>query len=149
RPYLCINKGGKMGTKKTIAIIGLTTGQENSLLRKLALNNRLLIVSDRTDNFPELSEFIQENTGEDAIELIDCAKDGCWEADIVSLWNGCKQQTKQLENLQAGATQEIVVFLTGTEERNSKHHLLPHSKIISVFITPDTNEVTIRGDNLE
>lgn len=138
-----------MGTKKTIAIIGLTTGQENSLLRKLALNNRLLVVSDRTDNFTELSEFIQENTGEDTIELIDCAKDGCWEADIIILWNGFKQETKELEKLQAVAIQKIVVFLTETEESNSNHLLFPHSKIITVFIKPDTKEVTVRGDDLE
>ena len=138
-----------MGTKKTIAIVGLITGQENPLLRKLALNNRLLIVSNRANNFIELSEFIQENTGEGAIELIDCAKDGCWEADIIILWNGFLQETEELERLQSVATQKIVVFITETEVSTSNRQLFPHSKVITVFLKTDTKEVTVKGDDLE
>ena len=88
-----------MGTKKTIAIVGLTTGQDNPLLRKLALNNRILVVSSDADKFSELSEYIQKGADEEAIELIDCAKDGCWEADIIILWNGFKQEKNELERL--------------------------------------------------
>lgn len=138
-----------MGTKKTIAIVGLTTGQENPLLRKLALNNRILVVSSRADNYSELPEYIQEDSGDEAIELIDCAKDGCWEADIIVLWDSFRQEKKELERLQAVATQKIVVFLTEQGKIISNPLLFPHSKVVSVFIKPDKKEVTVTGNNQE
>jgi len=138
-----------MGTKKTIAIVGLTTGQDNPLLRKLALNNRILAVSSDADKFSELSEYIQKGADEEAIELIDCAKDGCWEADIIILWNGFKQEKNELERLQVVATQKIVAFLTEEEKITSNHLLFPHSKVVSVFIKPDVREVTVTGDDQE
>jgi hypothetical protein len=137
-----------MGTRKTIAIVGLTTAQENPLLHKLALNNRLLVVSNHANNFLELSKYIQKSSDE-PIELIDCAKDGCWEADIIILWNGFQQETRELEKLQAVATQKIVAFLTEKEKINSNHLLFPHSKVVTVFIKPDTREVTVTGDDQE
>jgi hypothetical protein len=138
-----------MGTKKTIAIVGLTNGQESPLLRKLALNNRLLLVSNRPDNFTEPFEHIQEKSDKGAIELVNCAQDGCWEADIIILQNGFQQETKELEKLQIVATQKIVVFITETEVNNSKRLLFPHSKIITIEIKPDIKEVTVKGDDLE
>lgn len=134
-----------MGTRKTIAILGLTEEIDNPFVSKLAQHYRLLIVSNHTKNYSELSDYIQESTIGSAIELIDCAKDGCWEADIIMLWDDFQQEAKELQRLQAVATQKIVLVLTEQEKSTPSPSLFPYSKVITLFKNPVTKEARITG----
>lgn len=138
-----------MGTKETIAVLGLTEKVEYPFLSKLAEHYRLLIVSDQGKDYTELIKPIDGNTSKSTIEFIDCAKDGCWEADIILLWDGFRQETKELQRLQAVATQKIILVLTVQEENTIPHSLFPHSKIINLFKNPITKEVQITGQDKE
>ena len=139
-----------MGTKKTIAVLGFTEKIENPFLSKLAQHYRLLIVCDHAQNCTELSESMLVSIAESAVEVINCAKDGCWEADIIMLWEGFRQETKELQRLEAVATQKIVLILTEHEKSiQNPSSLFPHSKVINLLKNSDTKQATIIGDDNE
>jgi hypothetical protein len=138
-----------METKKTIAILGLTEEAGNLFLSKLAQYCRLLIVSDHSKNPIKPSDFIKENETEPCIEVVDCAKDGCWEADIIMLLDGFQRETEELQKLEAVATQKIILILTEQEKSTPNPSLFPHSKVITLFKNPVTTGAKIIGTDIE
>lgn len=136
-----------MEAKKTIAILGLEKGVEKAFLDKLANDNRLLIVSENINDCDKASDYISQTRSEDEVELMDCAKDSCWEADIIILWNPSQHKPEHLLRLQSVAIQKIVVIVLNKETINLPP--FPHSKIVVMIKDLTTGEVTITGEDLE
>lgn len=138
-----------METKKTIAILGLTNEARNPFLQKLAQHYRLLIVSEHIHQHTVSHYNIDENKTGSNIELIDCAKNGCWEADIIILWDSFRLETTELKKLEAVATQKIILILTDQKDKTLIRYLFPHSKIITLDKDPVTKKVEILGTDVE
>lgn len=136
-----------MEAKKTIAILGLEKGDEKDFLDQLANDNRLLIVSKDSQDCAKATDYLSQNRPEEEVELIDCPKDGCWEADIILIWNPNQHPSEHLLRLQSVAIQKIVVMITNEITQESPP--FPHSKTVVLTINQATKEATIEGESPE
>ena len=133
--YLCVIKKGVMAVKKTIAIIASTNEKAAAIVNKLSLENcRLLLVSKYATQFIELSTDIKSRHPNVELDIIDCMKDGCWEADIIILDISHSEEKEVVELIKEVATQKIVVSFPGNEN-NELQNLLKYSKVVNAFHT--------------
>ncbi len=143
-----------MAVKKTIAIAGATEEVFIALANKLVNNNYrvLLLSSDKN----ELSKTLKDikNKVKAEIELIDCIKEGCWEADIIVLAVPPYAQKEVAEKIKEVATQKIVISISDYEnqpddEIKELQRLLPHSKVVNASNTSQSIEAFIAADEYE
>ena len=143
---------------KTIAIIepGGKTGI--AIASKLAADNyRLLLVSNEINQLPQIVQNIKVNNTNADVEIVDCAKEGCWEADIIVLANAFHEMKEMIEKIREVSTQKIVLIISDNEDDSSfffnkaqeLQRLLPYSRIVAVFRNPHSLETVIAGDDKE
>jgi len=132
--------------KQTIAWIGNNNREEDTLW-KLAERYRLLLVRKKGE--PPIPIF-EQKTGLE-VEMIDCAKDGCWEADIIVLAEEGMQEDL-LTRISEVAIQKTVLIMDGrrgiggAERRPSIiGKVLPFSKIVEVAL--HSGEAVLSGKN--
>lgn len=145
-----------MVTKETIAIVGLPNKTCKKLVAKLVQENcRLLLIAGEKSAYLELFDQDFLNLHQADIEILDCAKDGCWEADIIVL-KGEEKDKKLLERIKEVSTQKIVIGVsviddsskTPLYEANNLQLHFPYSKVVHVLNTGSA-EVYIAGDYSE
>lgn len=146
-----------MGTKETIAIIGATNESTLALVSKLAREDyRLLLVlageSHNLDRRYPYDKFLPEAE----VEIIDCVKSGCWEADIIVLIGAANFEEVLINKIKEVSTQKIVVGISvaGGEvasffETTDLQSLLPYSKVVHVFKKKGSLATFIAGDDKE
>src|SRR5690606_20786726 len=146
--FFCLNfvvsKMKEMAVKKAIALIGEIQGKEK-ILMQLVKNYRLLWVTKEDDSYSDLSQSILNEFPGAEVEIIACAKEGCWEADIIFLEvHGIEKEL--IERIREVATQKIVVVL-GKDDDHAPALVnklllvqegLPYSKIVEVYLEPET-----------
>ena len=133
-----------MAVKKTIALIGEIQGKEK-ILSRLAKNYRLLWVTNEDDPYTHLSQSTISEFSEAEVEIIACAKEGCWEADIIVLKVN-EIEKELIEGIREVATQKIVVVLGKDEDTVPAlvnklllvQEGLPYSKVVRVYPEPET-----------
>lgn len=139
-----------MATKTTIAIVGATESAGIEVAGKLASQNfRLLLISRDESKLKQLAEEILHHTPGADVEIINCVKEGCWEADIIVLAASPIPAETLIEKIKDVATQKIVVEIvqgSNSSATEALHRVLPYSKIVTAsFITHPEKEVTITG----
>src|SRR5664280_1901520 len=117
-----------MAAKKTIAIIASTNEKAAAIVNRLFPENyRLLLLSKYANQFIELLTEIASRHPNVELDLIDCMKDGCWEADIIILDIPYDEETEVAALIKEVSTQKIVVSFS--ENENSElQNLLKYSK---------------------
>ena len=143
-----------MAVKKTIAIVGAAEKTGTEIARKLATGNyRLLLLSNNITQLNGLSELIKTTTPDTEIEMIDCVKDGCWEADIIILAIEHREQKDIAERIKEVATQKIVACVTDENDTNfigrEMQQLLPYSKVVEVFTEQGSIDMLVTGEDAE
>lgn len=138
-----------MEAKETIAILGLKKGEVTLFLDQLANDNRILIVSNEINDCGGISEYLSQNKQEHEVEVIECAKEGCWEADLIVLWNPFQFKEEELLRLRAVATQKIVLLIQDQDVEYGAHPLFPNSKVVTLALNHLTKEANIYGEDLE
>ena len=129
---LCYKKGA-MAIKKTIAIIASTNEKATAIVNNLSIENcRLLLLSKYANQFSELSTAILSAQPNIELDVIDCMRDGCWEADIIILDISGDEQQEVVELIKEVATQKIVINFS-ENENNELQALLKYSKVVKVF----------------
>ena len=134
--------------KQTIAWIG-SINQQEDILGKLAEHYRVLLAKKEDSAISALSQGLQSE-----VEIIDCVKNGCWEADIIALTEE-EIQEDLLGKIREVATQKIVLVLnlSGNMERGEENRFssirrsLPFSKIVEVIFHAD--EAVVSGENFQ
>ena len=134
-----------MAAKKTIAIIESTNEKAAAIVNKLSLDNfRLLIVSKYANQFSKLSKDMQSNRPNVELEMIDCMKDGCWEADIIILDIPYDEETEVAALIKEVSTQKIVVSFS--ENENSElQNLLKYSKVVTAINIINSSCISLSG----
>ena len=134
-----------MAAKKTIAIIASTNEKAAAIVNKLSLDNfRLLIVSKYANQFSKLSKDMQSNRPNVELEMIDCMKDGCWEADIIILDIPYDEETEVAALIKEVSTQKIVVSFS--ENENSElQNLLKYSKVVTAINIINSSCISLSG----
>ncbi|MEI6949391.1 NADP oxidoreductase [Paraflavisolibacter sp. H34] len=131
-----------MQTKQTIALIGATAGKCPELAKNLAKGHyRLLLMDKDPEQLGRLLQAIKEAAQQADLEVIDCPREACWEADIIISTVPCCEEKQLAENIKQVATGKIIISLaaTGGQEAaaaaSALQQLLPYSKVVRT-LTP-------------
>jgi hypothetical protein len=125
-------------------------------IQKLANTHyRILLISEAEDHLPSYFENIMTELPNADIEAISCAKEGCWEADIVLLAGAATEQPVLLSKIREVATQKIVagVFLQDESlaeaSTQNLQRWLPHSRVLELMLNPENTGTTCSGEDPE
>lgn len=131
--------------KQTVAWIGEIDWRLEAFHR---LTERYRLIWVTQDEIPADPLTIENPLPE--VEVMNCAKEGCWEADIIILAGGLINQ-ELLEKIREVSTQKIVMIITveskiaGEERISSIMEALSFSKVVE--ITLSSAEARLSGEN--
>src|SRR5215213_5962035 len=131
-----------MQTKKTIAIIGATGNMGSALAKSLAKGHyRLLLMAGKMEKLNALSDVIKSAHPQADVEVNGCAREACWEADIIIAATPYDAQKEVAQKIKEVATGKIVISLANplkeisTSAAEELQMLLPYSKVVKAFNT--------------
>jgi NADPH-dependent F420 reductase len=139
-----------MRTKQTIAIIGASGTMGSAIAKSLCKGNyKLLLCSNEPGKIETLINDIKSTNSLADVEISDCFKEACWEADIIIAAVPYASEQELAERIKEVANQKIVISIanplnetyTGlitaadTSAAEELQKLLPHSKVIKAFNT--------------
>jgi predicted dinucleotide-binding enzyme len=137
-----------MAQRKTIAIVGATEPRGSVIAKNLAKGNyHLLLMSEDAEKLQALNNELTNSRAE--IEAIGCAKDACWEADIIIVATPYDKEKDVAEKIKEVATGKIVISISNQLDRSYEklfpspnnsaaeelQRLLPYSKVVKSFST--------------
>ena len=124
-----------MPATTTIAIIADVEEKVRNITGSIFLEKyRILIVTPSLKSVTNIINDVKSKVADgDNIEVIDCLKNGCWEADIIIL-DICKEQQEEVADIiKEVVTQKIVINFSGDEkEYEGWRNLLPYAKVINM-----------------
>lgn len=138
-----------MPTKKTIAIVGATGNMGKAIAKSLSKGNyRLLLMSNDTEKLSDLQNNIKHDAKYE-IEMMDCAKEASWEADIIIIATPYEAEKEVADKIKDVAIGKIVISISNplnstynalvTSDDSSAaeelQKLLPYSKVVKTFNT--------------
>lgn len=146
-----------MAVEETIAIVGFKSNEGSSFVEKLVHEKfRLLIIPENKDEMLQLKQCYEEKNVSAEVEILNCAKNGCWEADIIAFINPTDLNSELFSRIKEVAVQKIVVAIFETqkmEETTGKaeklQELLPNSKIVQVLVDVESQKASVVGKNEE
>ena len=139
--------------KKTIAILGDNKGIFPNVMQVLMKQDlRLLFVSEDEAKKLEISRQLEHQNATAEIEFLSCEKDGCWEADMIMLFNPDHSSASLVEKIKEVATQKIV--LVASERKTIKdepdlRELLPLSKVVEINLNTGEKEFSLCSNDPE
>jgi 8-hydroxy-5-deazaflavin:NADPH oxidoreductase len=136
--------------KKTIAVIGAAGNMGSGITRNLAkAGYRTLVAGNDQSKLQDLIASIKTDAPNADIEILDCSKEACWEADIIIPAVSYQAQKEIAAKIRDVVTGKIVISianplnesydgpvtdsLTSAAEELAK--LLPYSKVVKAFNT--------------
>lgn len=147
-----------MAIRETIAIIGATEKTGIAVANKLAeINGHLLLIPDSSNALIYLYNQIRDDFPDAEIEIMECAREGCWQADIIIFAIPFYKAKEIIKTIQEVATQKIVLSIADMEddaslpfiEAQELQRLLPYSKVVAACTNPYAQETFIAGDDAE
>jgi hypothetical protein len=132
-----------MKVKETIAFIGKADQTSTALIEKLAAKQYpVILVDNGNSGFGEVSLGIVDHDPTADVAVVECAQEGCWEADVIILTEGFIPDPETLDRVKTVATQKTVISLSGdetgtggpSEKTKSLQQLLPYSSVKQVVL---------------
>ena len=134
-----------MAAKKTVAIIASSEQKTAAVVDKFpAENYRLLLLQKEPNELSKVATEIKLKHPGLEFEIVDCLKDGCWEADIIVLDVTCGEQKEVAELIKEVATQKPVISFSD-HENIELENALKYSRVVTVVKTGDSNETSLCG----
>ncbi len=134
-----------MAAKKTVAIIASTEQKTAAVVDKFSAENyRLLLLQKEPNQLSKVSTEIKLKHPDLEFEIVDCLRDGCWEADIIILDISCGEQKEVAELIKEVATQKPVISFSDHENVELENSL-KYSKVVTVVKAGDSNETSLCG----
>lgn len=144
-----------MGVKETLAFIGGTGKTCPAMISQLAQEDlRLLFIGNDQEQLKIVLRQLEQE-GKAEIELIDCAREGCWEADIIAFTDPGNISDPELERIREVATQKIVLCIVtksdGMDDFCMKNleKMLPNSKLVGIMVSSTEMQAKILGTDPE
>ncbi|MEO8412893.1 MAG: hypothetical protein ABI472_04510 [Ginsengibacter sp.] len=143
-----------MAANKTIAIITAGGGEVVAIANALVQQNyRLLLVLKDSTTSAKILTLVGGGAPHADLEIIECVKDGCWEADMIFIDIPDDAVKEVVEMIKEVATQKIVFSMSGYKSKidgkGSLRNLLPHSKVVRAINPPGLLGTFIEGDDQE
>lgn len=144
-----------MALRETVACIGLEN-KDPALIQRLAkADHRILLIRGNEGRLHPVFENVETAFPDSDMEWIPCAKEACWEADIVMLAGEAMADTAIIHKIKEVATQKIVACLffhndmpAGTQIQNLKKWL-PYVKILELIFDSSGMEAMLSGNDTE
>jgi predicted dinucleotide-binding enzyme len=138
-----------MSVKKTVAIVGATKYKGAEFANKLAGDGyRLLLISNDVEKLSHLSKSIAIQKPDAEVDILECVKDGCWEADVIILAVKCSEEKAVAGIIKEVATQKIVVIVSDKRNQSEElQHILPYSRLVKVSLSSYPKEIIISGNS--
>ena len=147
-----VNEMKEMAVGETIAVVGLRSDKPSVFVEKLKNQHvQLLLIPAGEREKVSLSELFDNQVTNAEIEVLDCARDGCWEADIIAFLDPVDPEESLLNRIKEVAVQKPVLSVfeeTSAEAESNAEKLqekLPNSIILKVKIDPGKETATISG----
>lgn len=156
-----------MATKRTIAIIGASGNMGSAIAKSLAkAPYRLLLFGKEEKKLRSIYKEIKTANKSADAEVICCAADASWEADIIIAAVPFAAEKELAEKIKQVATGKIVISISNplndtysglvtnadTSSAEELQKLLPHSKVIKAFNTTfagDFSQPVIDGKTVD
>lgn len=150
-----------MVVKESIACIVGAKNTHWNLLKKLAQTPlHLLFVPDGKTTKDEVLKELEVEKTQAEIDWVNCAKEGCWEADMIAFMNFPEIAPDLMDRIKEVATQKIVLYISTSIEKSEQQvfsniqvknlrETLPYSKIVGVLISEDETQTAITGNDRE
>jgi predicted dinucleotide-binding enzyme len=142
--------------KKTIAIIGGVDIGAAIAHKVSAGNYRLLLVSNEINHKSQIVQNIKQNNLNAEVEIVDCAKEGCWEADIIVLAIPFHELKEVIKKINEVVTQKIVLIISNEnqslfsfDKAQALQQLLPYSRVVAASSNPYSHETIISSNDKE
>lgn len=138
-----------------MAFVGEPVAAPNMLIERLAASYYpLVLVANESNHIETLSKRLFEQTPNADVEVLECAKEGCWEADIIVLNDILSVNDGLIEKIKAVANQKIVVYLIREEEQSPSmieavaqlQHRLSNTIGVQLLLNSETKEFHIVGN---
>lgn len=140
-----LSKMKKMEVQETIAFIGGAGKNCPVLMKKMAKGKlRLLFLYNEDEKSLDFVQQLRaEQNAEAEIEVVNCVKESCWEADIIAFVDPEAIEEDVLRKIKEVATQKILLLITTEHQDNTSSFVcrvseleneLPYSKIVSVKV---------------
>ncbi len=140
-----------MKVKQTIAFIGEAGKICGGLVEKLAAaGNPVLLIGQADKLSGQGAQQILKQIPNADIEEIDCAREGCWEADVIVFCGAASVETAVSEKIKEVANQKIMVYVSDqeldeTEKIGELKKSFPHSEWVQLHFDSATTEMHISG----
>lgn len=156
-----------MSTNKTIAIIGASGNMGSAIAKSLSTSPyRLLLFGKEEAKLRSLLKEIRNTNKKADAQIIGCAADASWEADIIIAAVPYGAEKEIAEKIRQVATGKIVISISNplnetytglvtdgnTSSAEELQKLLPHSKVIKAFNTTfagDFSQPVIDGKTID
>jgi len=163
-----------MALKQTIAIIGATERVGADIAKAFSrINHRLILMGKDEEALEALQSNLIESGANAEIESNSCAKEACWEADVIIIATNDELEPEVIDRIKEVAIGKVVVSISSPVTRTYKAYagssetsaaealqkLLPYSKVVKTFntvfardfrsstIISNTGEIFIAGNN--
>jgi ketopantoate reductase len=120
-----------VATPRTIAILGAGSKNGTTAAKKLAANNRLLLVDQDRESLEKLKAEVQSQHNGQEVEIMECFQDTGWEADAIVLAIQSTKDNEIFTLMKPYVTGKIVIVFSCGKEDNL-NALLPHSKVVRI-----------------
>lgn len=139
-----------MKTKQTIAVIGATGNMGSAISKSISKGNyRVLLFSKEQEKAASLANDIKHSNPMADVEVITCANQASWEADIIIAAVPYAAEKEVAEKIREVANQKIVISIANplnstydglvtdptTSAAEELQKLLPNSKVVKAFNT--------------
>ncbi|WP_189602710.1 hypothetical protein [Salinimicrobium marinum] len=141
-----------MAVEETIAVVGLRSDKPSVFVDKIKNQHvRLLVIPAEEGEKVSLNKFFKNNLTNAEIEVLDCARDGCWEADIITFLDPVDPEESLLNRIKEVAVQKPVLFIfeEASAEADAKaeklQKKLSNSIILKIKIDDEKERAIISG----
>jgi len=139
-----------MALKQTIAIIGADQRMGSAIAKSLSKSNhRLILMGQDEEILDALKLKLVESEAKAEIESNNCAKEACWEADVIIMATPYELEKEIIERIKDVAVGKVVISISNLSIRDYKasvaspetsaaeelQRLLPYSKVVKTFNT--------------
>ena len=125
---------------KTIAVIGASDKRNFPVLNELSTRYQLLLFDKNANDVNKIQQSLLAENRYASIEIMPCATDASWEADMIILSGFCINDENIVRTIKEVATAKIIVIMENDDEftKSINHQvsfdlLFPHSRIIEVI----------------
>jgi predicted dinucleotide-binding enzyme len=142
----------KMAYTKTVAIVGANSEIGTTLSNNLSrYKNRLLLIDTDMKMLANMVSNIKKYVPGADLEVMNCERDGCWEADVIFLAGGAAKSQNVARKIKEVATQKLVIYIShevadGEDPLVPVHEIMPHSRLVQAQINRNWTGASLYGE---